>query len=62
MNSTTLIDEINIKSLRDFQIKEYGLQRLDRTFKPTPPFFSPEIVDEKRKGSLWDVIDDMMNK
>jgi hypothetical protein len=62
VNSTALIDEINIKALRDFQIKEYGLQKMDKTFKPTPPFFSPDIVNKKRKGSLWNEIEQYMNE
>ena len=56
-NSTALIDAIDIKALRDFQIKEYGLQKMDKIFKPTPPFFSPDIVNKKRKGQLWNEID-----
>lgn len=56
-NSTALIDAIDIKALRDFQIKEYGLQKMDKIFKPTPPFFSADIVNKKRKGQLWNEID-----
>ena len=59
VNSTALIDEINIELLRDFQIKEYGLQKLDKTFKPTPPFFSQEIVNKKRNGTLWESLDEL---
>ncbi|GKX65926.1 hypothetical protein [Inconstantimicrobium mannanitabidum] len=62
VNSTALIDEINIKALRDFQIKEYGLQKMDKAFKPTPPFFSPDIVNAKRKGSLWNQIEHYMKE
>ena len=62
VNSIALIDEINIKALRNFQIKEYGLQKSDKTFKPTPPFFSPEIVNKKINGSLWREIEDEMKK
>lgn len=62
INSTALIDEIDIKALRDFQIKEYGLQKLDKTFKPTPPFFSPDIVIKKKDGNLWNEIEDVMKK
>ncbi|MFL0198112.1 hypothetical protein ACJDU8_21470 [Clostridium sp. WILCCON 0269] len=62
INSTALIDEINIKALRDFQIKEYSLQKLDKTFKPTPPFFSAEIVNKKRNGSLWSEIQNIIEK
>jgi hypothetical protein len=57
VNSTAIIDEIDIKALRDFQIKEYGLQKSDKIFKPTPPFFNPEVVNKKRNGSLWNRIE-----
>jgi hypothetical protein len=62
INGTAILDEINIKTLRDFQIKEYGLQKMDKTFKPTPPFFSHEIVNKKRKGTLWNSIREELEK
>lgn len=43
-NSTILIGELNIKELRKFQIKEYELQKEDKTYKPTPPDFNKELV------------------
>ena len=30
--------------------KEYNLQAYDKSFKPTPPGFDPEIVLQKTKG------------
>lgn len=51
INSTILIDEINIKKLRDFQLKGYDLQAMDRSYKPTPPGFEPEVVLKKIKGT-----------
>lgn len=36
-NSTLLVGTINIEKLRDFQNKEYELQKDDNSFKPTPP-------------------------
>lgn len=50
INSTILVDEIDIKRLREFQLKEYNLQAYDRQFKPTPPGFEPDIVLKKIKG------------
>lgn len=44
INSTVLVDTINIKSLRDFQRKEYRLQHESGEFKPTPPDFSRDRV------------------
>jgi hypothetical protein len=38
--------EINIKELREFQMKEYSLQEGSQSFKPTPPGFS--ISKERR--------------
>ena len=49
-NSTILVDEIDIKKMREFQLKEYSLQAYDKNFKPTPPGFEPEIVLRKIKG------------
>lgn len=50
INSTILVDEINIEKMREFQLKEYSLQAYDKSFKPTPPGFKPEIVMKKIKG------------
>lgn len=38
-NHTILTGTLDIKALRDFQLKEYNLQQLDQSFKPTPPDF-----------------------
>lgn len=51
-NSTILVDEIDIKTLRDFQIKEYNLQQHDNQFKPTPPNFNKDIVMKKIRNEL----------
>lgn len=37
INSTILVDEIDIARMRDFQLKGYDLQATDKRFKPTPP-------------------------
>lgn len=50
INSTILVDEIDIRKIREFQLKEYNLQAYDKSFKPTPPGFDPEIVLQKIKG------------
>lgn len=50
INSTILVDDIDIKKLRDFQLKGYDLQCMDKSFKTTPPGFEPQIVLKKIKG------------
>ena len=50
INSTILVGEIDIGALREFQIKEYPLQKQDDSFKPTPPGFEPNKVMRKIKG------------
>ena len=50
INSTILVDEIDIGRMREFQLKEYELQATDKSFKPTPPGFRPDIVLKKIKG------------
>lgn len=49
-NSTILVGEIDIGKIREFQLKEYNLQAYDKSFKPTPPGFAPNIVLKKIKG------------
>lgn len=50
INSTILVDEIDVSQIRDFQLKEYNLQAYDKKFKPTPPGFKPDVVMMKIKG------------
>ncbi len=49
-NSTILVGEIDIESLRKFQIKSYELQKTDSRYKATPPDFDHDIVMKKIKG------------
>jgi len=55
-NSAILVDKINIKALREFQFKEYELQRQDERYKPTPPEWNHEIVRAKQEGTLWEYL------
>ena len=48
-NASVLVDEINIKELRDFQFM--GHSRIE--FKPLPPQFDRDIVGAKRKHTLF---------
>jgi hypothetical protein len=45
-NSTLLIGEVEIQALREFQIKNYALQK-NGVFKPTPPGIDTNIVRKK---------------
>lgn len=49
INSTVLVGDVDINELREFQLKEYTLQKGNQ-FKPTPPGFKPDIVLKKIKG------------
>jgi len=45
--SVVLTCEIDIKGLRDFQVKDYSAQAVDKSFKPTPPSFSVHDVKDR---------------
>lgn len=49
-NASVLVDEINIKELRDFQFMEHS----EIEFKPLPPQFNRDIVGAKRKHTLFE--------
>ena len=51
-NDTVLVGTIDVEKLREFQFKEYNLQKLDKSFKPTPPLFDKEIIRKKIQGIL----------
>ena len=50
INSSILVEDISIRELRDYQLKEYSLQQKDLTFKTTPPTFNKDIVLAKIRG------------
>lgn len=54
INNSILVGKINIKKLRQFQIKEYELQREDREFKSTPPNFKNENSYYKEKNVMFE--------
>ena len=56
-NAAVLVDEIDIKKLRDFQILGNIEQRKRTDFKVTSPDFDMSIVEEKNKGILWSNIE-----
>lgn len=55
-NSIILVDEIDLKSLRNFQLKGNLLQKQSKEFKVTPPDFNYKIVQDKKDKKLWDRI------
>jgi len=57
INSGVLVEEIDIDKLRRFQVKEYELQKDDKSrFKTTPPNFNKDIVRKKITNSLFEEI------
>ena len=61
-NTCTLWEEIDIKALRDFQVKSLEMQGNDKSFKQTPPDFDQDILAKKRKGTLKDLIKETIKK
>ena len=55
-NATVLVGTIDYEKLRDFQFKEYNLQKMNKEFKPTPPLFDKEVVGKKIRGKLEDFV------
>lgn len=51
LNNSILIGEVDIQSLREFQLADYQIQK-DGIYKPTPPGLDPEIVRVKINKSL----------
>jgi len=51
INQALLIGEIDVQALREFQIKNYALQK-NGLFKPTPPGFNTRIVRGKMDHSF----------
>lgn len=43
-NSTVLVEDLDVKGLRDYELKEYNLQEKDKTYKMTPPDFDHDKV------------------
>lgn len=51
-NSVVLVDEIDIKQLRDFQFTGHSKLK----FKPLPPEFDRDRVNLKRKQALFETL------
>jgi hypothetical protein len=50
-NSTLLVGTIDIKGIREFQLKEYELQKDDGSFKPTPPDYNRDVLNKRIEES-----------
>ena len=46
INDQIVVGEIDIQKLREFQYKEYELQKDDKSFKPTPPNFDKIEIEK----------------
>lgn len=53
-NATVLVGTVDFEKLRNFQLKEYNLQKMNKEYKPTPPVFDKKIVGQKIQGKLID--------
>lgn len=53
-NATALVGTIDLDQLRDFQMKKYGAQQLDKSFKPTPPDFDYQNAYNRKMNTLFD--------
>ncbi|WMI65529.1 RNA-directed DNA polymerase [Aestuariibaculum sp. YM273] len=52
-NTTLLVDELDIKALREFQYKGFGLQRSDKSFKPTPADYKHEDARVRQENKSF---------
>lgn len=53
-NAAILVGTVDFGKLRDFQLKEYNLQKMSKEYKPTPPEFDKKVVAWKIQGKLED--------
>ena len=54
-NDTVIVGTIDIHSLREFQIKEYNLQKEDKSFKFTSPNFNRSVVEAKIRNNFQEI-------
>lgn len=52
-NTTLLVDVLDIKGLREFQYKGYGLQRSDKEFKPTPADYNHDDAKKRQQNQSF---------
>ncbi len=55
-NATVLVGTVDFARLRNFQFKEYNLQKMNKEYKPTPPVFNKKTVEQKMQGKLKDAL------
>ena len=61
-NPCILAADIDIDALRNFQSLQYTLQKDDARFKPTPPNFDLGVLERKRKGTLFEEIEEIHHR
>lgn len=52
-NTSLLVDVLDIKGLREFQYKGYGLQRNDKEYKPTPADYKHEDARKRQENQSF---------
>lgn len=52
-NTALLVDELEIKRLRAFQYMGFGLQKEDKSFKPTPADYDYQDVKSRQEGKSF---------
>lgn len=53
LNTSLLVDELDIKKLRAFQYKGFGLQREDKNFKPTPADYKHDDARKRQENKSF---------
>ena len=60
LNDCVLVEELNIKALRDFQMLDFPLQKQNGSFKPSPPgSYDDTILEAKRQNGLAGYLEDI---
>lgn len=60
LNDCVLVEELNIKALRDFQVLDFPLQKQNGAFKPSPPgSYDDTILEAKRQNRLAGYLEDI---
>lgn len=62
LNDCILVEKLNIKALRDFQVLDFPLQKQNGAFKPSPPgSYDDTVLEAKRQNRLAGCLEDIKN-